>query len=297
MKRRWALTPHINELIAFEAAARHHSFTRAAVELSLTQGSISRAVALLESRLGVSLFQRVRQQVVLTDSGRAFADEVHDVLGRMDAATRQVMSARAGDKILNLAVLPTFATQWLLPNLPGFLAGRNNVIVNFTTRLRPFLFADEKLDAAIHHGRPVWPGASLEHLMDETMLPMCSPGYRVRQRIESPRDLRRATLIHQSTRPRAWAQWHEAVGLPVGQAFRGPTYDQFAMAAAAAASDLGVALLPRFLMQQQVEVGRLEPLFELPLQTSSAYYVVLPDHGVKSIAREFADWVIARLRC
>jgi LysR family glycine cleavage system transcriptional activator len=278
-------------LVAFEAAARHANFTSAAVELNLTQGAISRAVAELEDRLDVRLFDRVRRRIALTNPGRAYFAEVKQLLEQMHAATRRVMAVEPGGEVLNLAVLPTFATQWLIRNLPAFSASFPQVTINLTTRIRPFSFEEEPFDAAIHHGRPIWPGASTRLLMNELMLPMSSPAYRPANSLRTPEDLVRATLIHQSTRPNAWAQWHEQAGLTSRNVFRGPTYDQFAMAAAAAAAGIGVALLPQFLVEQQLNEGKLEQLFDLPLDTASAYYLVLPIAGVKDIARNFADWV------
>lgn len=290
------LVPRMNELLAFEAAARHLSFTSAAVELSLTQGAVSRAIGELETRLGVRLFERVRQRVLLTEAGRSYFGDVRGLLEQMGAATRRVMAAEPGGEVLNLAVLPTFATQWLVHHLPAFLASFPQVTVNLATRIRPFSFDEEPFDAAIHHGRPIWPGATARHLMDESMSPMTSPGYAVAKALRKPADLRKATLLHQATRPSAWAQWHEQVGLPGQFVFRGPTYDQFAMVAGAAAAGIGVALLPNFLVEQPLNEGKLELLFDLPLSTASAYYVVLPERGTKSIAREFADWAAESLR-
>jgi LysR family glycine cleavage system transcriptional activator len=286
--------PPLHELNAFAAAARHSSFTSAAVELNLTQGAISRSIGELETRLGVRLFERIRQRVVLTDIGRHYFAEVKTLLENLGAATQQVMAAQPGSAIFNLAVLPTFATHWLVRQLPDFAVRRPHVTVNLTTRLRPFSFLDETFDAAIHHGRPVWPGAVTRHLMDESMLPMSSPALRAKLKLRKPSDLHKTTLLHQATRPTAWAQWHDQAGLGTANAFRGPTYDQFAMVAAAAAVGMGVALLPKFLVEQQLEEGTLVLLFDLPLRTGSAYYIVLPE-SARSVAVDFADWAAARL--
>jgi LysR family glycine cleavage system transcriptional activator len=287
--------PRMNELVAFEAAARHSNFTSAAVELRLTQGAVSRAIAELEGRLGVSLFERVRQRVTLTEAGRHYFADVHGLLERLRAATRQAMAVEPGGETLSLAVLPTFAAQWLVRHLPDFAAKFPRVTVNLSTRIRPFSFAEEPFDAAIHHGRPIWPGAVTRHLMDESMLPMSSPAYKAAKALRGPADIENATLIHQETRPNAWAQWHEQAGLLTQRAFRGPTYDQFAMVAAAAAAGMGVALLPHFLVEQQLKERKLVQLFDLPLRTQSAYYVALPETGARSIATAFADWAASLL--
>ena len=296
MSYRGHFLPRINELAAFAAAAQHSSFTRAAVELNLTQGAVSRAIAELEGRLGVRLFERIRQRVVLTDVGRQYFGEVRTLLEQLGTATHQVMAAPSAGETLNLAVLPTFATHWLVRQLPDYAAKFPRVTVNLSTRIRPFSFAEEPFDAAIHHGRPIWPGAITRHLMDESMLPMCSPAYRNKAALRKPENLRGATLIHQATRPSAWAEWFEHAGLAPANAFRGPTYDQFGMVAAAAAAGVGVALLPKFLVEQQLQERKLVLLFDLPLRTASAYYIVLPEGAPRKIANEFADWAAGRLR-
>ena len=128
------------------------------------------------------------------------------------------------------------------------------------------------------------------------MVPMSSPAYRAAKSIHKPTDLARATLIHQSTRPSAWADWHEQAGLSNRAAFRGPSCDQFGIAAAAAAAGMGVALLPAFLVERQIVERKLERLFDLPLRTSSAYYFVIPEKGAKPIAQTFGEWLTGMMR-
>ncbi len=168
--------PSLSALAAFEAAARHGSFTRAAEELSLTQGAVSRQVAHLETVLGVALFQRARQRVALTPAGAAYAAEIRDGLSRLAAATVSTMAFRGAGGVLNLAILPTFGTRWLIPRLPRFTEAHPGITINFTTKLVPFDFAREPLDAAIHFGDPVWPGARLHRLMGEEIVPVAAPG-------------------------------------------------------------------------------------------------------------------------
>ena len=289
LARRFA--PRMSELIAFEAAARHGSFTRAALELHLTQGAVSRSVDMLEQRMRTRLFERVRQRIVLTDAGKTYLVEVREALRQIDAASHRVMASQPGAEILNLAVLPTFATHWLIERLPDFQKRYPHAVVNLASRIRPFSLEDEGLDAAIHHGAPSWPGGTVRRLMDELMVPTSSPAYRDSKSIRKPADLSRATLIHQSTRPGAWAEWHRQAGVSARAAYRGPTYDQFGMAAAAASAGVGVALLPAFLLEKQISQGNLVRLFDVTLLTSSAYYIVLPDTGAKPVAVQFADWL------
>src|SRR6266545_4369318 len=144
--------PSLDALVAFETAARHQSFTRAAAELNVTQGAISRQIRVLEDRLGVMLFQRVRRRVVLTDSGQAYLLEVRRLLNSLESATLRLMTAGEHTKVLNLAVLPAVATHWLIPRLPDFFSKHPDISISCAIRLSPFDFEADPFDAAIHYG-------------------------------------------------------------------------------------------------------------------------------------------------
>ncbi|WP_230530000.1 LysR family transcriptional regulator [Microvirga roseola] len=289
--------PNIGNLLAFEATARHGSVSRAAEELSLTQSAVSRQIQQLEDSLGVSLFSRSRQRVVLTDVGRMYAANVRTTLTELADATHQAIALSGTSGVLNLATLPTFGTRWLIPRIPEFFAQHPDATVNFGVRLVPFDFAAEPFDAAIHFGQPHWPGAVCEWLRNEEAVPVCSPAYREREGIRSPQDLTRATLLQQSTRPTAWAQWFGGIGIEVGNALRGPRFEQFAMVAQAAMAGLGAALIPHFLIADELASGRLEILFPQSLVSGGAYYLVYPEHKAEApLVRSFRDWVIAKSR-
>src|SRR6478735_5153750 len=245
--------PNVGNLLAFEATARHGSVSRAADELNLTQSAVSRQIQQLEDTLGLSLFSRTRQRVVLTDVGRMYAAQIRQTLGDLSDATRQAIALSGTSGVLNLAVLPTFGTRWLIPRMPEFIDRNPDVTVNFGVRLVPFDFAAEPFDAAIHFGQPHWPGAVCELLMREECVPVCSPAYRQRERIAEPADLTRATLLQQSTRSTGWAEWFAGAGVTVGNALRGPRFEQFAMVAQAAVAGLGVGLIPHFLISDELE--------------------------------------------
>ena len=268
--------PPVADLLAFEAAARHASISRAAEELHLTQSAVSRQVRQLEAQLGQALFTRVRQRVVLTDAGRLYAADVRAVLQQLGAATQKAMALADGGGLLHLAVLPTLGARWLVPRLPAFAALHPELTVNLSARGEPFDFAQEPFDAAIHYGAPHWAGAVCDYLMHEEVVPVCSPALRTRHRIETPADVAGLTLLHQTTRPMLWADWFEQEGVPAPQALRGPRFEQFAMIAQAAISGLGVALLPRFLMEEELASGALVELPGGVLTSSDAYYLVVP---------------------
>jgi LysR family glycine cleavage system transcriptional activator len=287
--------PNVGNLLAFEATARHGSVSRAAEELNLTQSAISRQIQQLEDSLGVSLFRRTRQRVMLTDVGRMYASQVRNTLTELSDATHQAIALSGTSGVLNLAVLPTFGTRWLIPRIPEFFARHPDATVNFGVRLVPFDFAAEPFDAAIHFGQPHWPGAVCELLRREEAVPVCSPAYRERENIRTPEDLTRALLLQQSTRPTAWAEWFAGVGVAIGNPLRGPRFEQFAMIAQAAAAGLGAALIPNFLIADELASGRLEILFPHSLVSGGAYYLVYPEPKAEApLVRSFRDWIMAK---
>lgn len=296
MFRRGFLPP-IGSLVAFECAARHESFSRAAEELNLTQSAVSRQIRTLEEVVGVALFERVRQRVVLSEAGRAYLADVRRSLGDLGDATHRVMGFAGTRGVLELAVLPTFGTRWLVPRLPRFLALNPDVTVDLAARIEPFDFADEPFDAAIHVGQPVWAGGVLEHLMDEEVVPVGPPDWLTARGLSTRADLAALPLLHQSTRPSAWADWFASVGVATEAAWRGPRLDQFSMVAEAAACGMGAALVPRFLIEEELASGRLVQLFPEPLATRSAYYVVHPaSKGRSALLKAFEEWIVAEAK-
>ncbi|MDP9901657.1 LysR family transcriptional regulator [Variovorax ginsengisoli] len=285
--------PSMGQLMAFESAARHASISRAADELNLTQSAISRQIKQFEAQIGTALFHRVRQRVVLTDAGRAYAAALRTGLQTLSDATQHVMTMGAMGKVLNLAVLPTFGTQWLIPRVRRFVALQPDVTVNFASRTEPFDFVREPFDAAIHFGTDFWPGASCHYLLSESVVPVCSPEFRRRQSLHTREDLAQQVLLHQSSRPVQWAEWFQQEKVSAPHAMQGPRFEHFAMLAQAAANGLGVALVPRFLIEEELASERLVVLFGQALATERAYYVVVPDTGAENpLVIAFRDWLI-----
>lgn len=266
--------PPVHVLCAFESAARHQSFTAAAAELSLTQSAVSRQVRALEEQVGSELFVRERQTVRLTTAGEAYAEEVRAVLRRLAAATLGFRANPQGGT-LNLAILPTFGTRWLAPRLPAFMAMHPGVTLNLTTRLAPFDFQSDQVDAAIHFGQPDWPRARLDFLMQETVVPACSRALMKTHRFSKPQHLLKAPLLHLESRPDAWRRWFSAMGVAAG-GVPGMVVDQFAVATQAAIAGLGVALLPRFLIDSELTRGDLVVPIDLPMESEEKYYLASP---------------------
>lgn len=262
--------------MAFEAAARKGSFTAAARELNLTQGAVSRQVGALEAQLNVMLFQRVRKSIILTDVGKLYAQEIAVALKAVRNASLNAMRDQQGG-ILNLAILPTFGTRWLMPRFPDFLKRNPKITVNFSSKLSPFDFNSENIHAAIHFGLPDWPDADSCYLMGEKAIPVCAPSLIDSEMPKNPQDIALLPLLNLETRPYAWADWfaQNDTPPPVGS---GMVFEQFALVTQAAIAGLGAALLPKFLIETELERGELVQLLDLPLKGEEGYYLVTPPH-------------------
>lgn len=290
MRRR---IPSTAALVAFESAARHQSFTKAADELVLTQSAICRQIAGLEQFLGIELFRRSRRGVKLTEAGLAYSRKV---AAQLDAVERDTLAAmgQQGAEAIELAVVPTFATQWLVPRLKDFQRLHPEVTVHLTNRTRPFLFADTAFDAAIYFGDAEWSGTEAHFLMPEEPQPVCSPELLAGRGQFEAAELSAMPLLQQTTRPYAWRQWFAAQGLSVPHDLGGPRYELFSMLAQAASHGMGVALIPPFLIQRELAEGRLVPAHPAALHSSDkAYYLMIPERKVESAAlRAFRDWLL-----
>ena len=285
--------PSTAALICFEAAARHESFTKASQELSLTQGAVCRQIAGLEEFLNVELFRRSRRGVKLTEAGLSYSRRVATQLDAVERDTLSVMGQQ-GANVIELAVVPTFGTQWLLPRLKDFQQRHPEVTVNLTNRTRPFLFADTSFDAAIYFGDADWSGTESHRLMGENPVPVCSPALLAGNRQLSPEQIARLPLLQQTTRPYAWRQWFNSLEMNVARDMTGPRYELFSMLAQAAMHEMGVALIPPFLIQRELAEGRLVVASPHALSSIKAYYLMIPERKVESASlRAFRDWLVA----
>lgn len=288
--------PTTAALIAFEASARHESFTRAAEELSLTQGAVCRQIGTLEQFLGVALFRRSRRGVKLTEAGLAYSRRVAAQLDAVERDTLAVMGQQ-GNQAVELALVPTFGTQWLLPRLKAFQRLHPEVTVHLTNRTRPFLFADTAFDAAIYFGDANWSGTQSHYLMPENSLPVCSPDLLEGRGELSAAQIADLPLLQQTTRPYAWRQWFGSLGLNVAGDLGGPRYELFSMLAQAAEHAMGVALIPPFLIQRELAEGRLVIARDHACLSDKAYYLMIPERKVESAALiAFRDWLLEQAR-
>ncbi len=291
MLRSRRFLPSTSLLAAFEAVARTGTVTAAARELDLTQSAVSRQIKALEEQVGVELFIRERQTVRLTVAGDSYAREIREALRRISNASLNLRANPHGGT-LNLAILPTFGTRWLAPRLGRFLAANPGVTINLATRLSSFDFRLDSIDAAIHFGHPHWPGAELAFLMSEKTVPACSPEFRDRYAIKEAPDLLGVPLLHLNTRADAWEQWFAGNDVAF-QNVHGMLFDQFATAAQAATAGLGVALLPTFLIQDELKRGDLVAAVGREMESSGRYYLAYPpERADYAPLMAFRDWIV-----
>ena len=284
--------PSISSLRALESLDRLGSASAVAEELSLTQSAISRQLQTLEKQLGMDLILRDRKKLTLTPSGRDYAGEIRQALEQIAQASLRLQVASSGGGDLNLAILPTFGMRWLVPRLPEFSRRHPGVTLNMSTRLVPFNFASEHFDAAIHFGSGDWPGTGKLLLKHETVLPVAAPALLTSGRFGKPRALLDLPLLHIQTRPNAWSDWFRAQGVDLSGPLPGMMYDQFSTITQAALHGLGVALMPDYLVEQDIATGKLIPVFGPPVDATGAYYLVWPEVKARNPSLvAFRDWL------
>ena len=286
--------PSTASLLALEALDRLGTVTAAAAELNLTPGAISRALKEAEGQLGVTLALRDRQRLRLTPAARDYIAQVRRALETLSAASLRLRGNPEGGGV-TLAILPAFGMHWLAPRLPAFRAAHPGVSLGLTTRLRPFDLAAEGVDGAIHYGRADWAGAEHLLLMKEEVLPVCAPALLARPP-GGAADLLDLPLLMIESRRGDWGRWFAAQGM-AGQRPGGMMFDQFATMSQAAIHGLGVALLPTFLIAEDLRAGRLVPVWGGPVRSAGSYFLVWPkDQPPRPAFAAFRDWIAAEVR-
>jgi len=256
--------PSLIALQMLEASARLGSFTRAAAELSVTESTVCRQVLAMEERYGVSFFERVKRKLVLTSEGERYVREIRDQIRAIEHATKELAARAGGKEVIDLAVIPTFATQWLVPRLAAFAREQPRIIVNVYSRTDPFSLPDSRFDAAVYMDRAPWPGVMGKRLLVEgPSVAVCGPELARHVKIRSKSDFINYPLLHVMGRPDAWEDWigrdDEELRLAVTQ---GSRFELFTMAIRAAATGLGIALMPKLFIQDELNRKILVPVFE-----------------------------------
>lgn len=290
MRRR---IPNTSTLMAFESAARHESFTKAASELSLTQGAICRQISGLEDFLGIKLFRRTRRGVLLTEAGSAYGRNVSRQLDAMERDTLTLMAHQGRGRTIELAVMPTFATCWLIPRLKSFYLKNPEVSINLTPQTRPFLFDQTEFDASLYYGVAGWPGTEAHFLMREQSVPVGSPQLMAGRPSLTPEEIAAMPLLQQTTRPYAWREWFSSLGLSVASDMHGMRMELFTMLAKAATQDMGLALMPPMLIESELMSGQLVIAMDHSVVSSSAYFLILPEKKSEDLTLQaFCEWLV-----
>lgn len=283
-------------LLAFEAAARHGSFTKAADELALTQSAVSRQVQALEAQLEVELFKRDGRRIELTPAGALYQHELAAALGRIRSATLQTIAHKSQVGTLNLAVLPTFGSRWLLPQMHDFYARHPGFVVHIHSRiaLADLSVAAQDMNALICAGDGNWPGYIAHPLMVEQLLVVASPSALPDHAALQPADVTRHSLLSVVSRPHAWSDWFEHNGLDHHVMRPGPSFEVTSHLIQAVAAGIGIALVPSVLVRDELAKGELVSLFA-PMNSGRSYYLAYPARfqNLPSLV-VFRDWLLAR---
>lgn len=304
--------PPLNALRAFEAAARHLSFTLAAQELHVTPGAVSHQVKLLEDHLGVALFRRLTRALELTTEAQAMLPKVREGLEALHAAVERV---RSREEVLSLTVIapPNFAARWLVPRLARFTNAHPNIELHIASRQamvdgrengntiipEPDARADSPV-AMVRFGTGHYPGSHVDEVFSAVYVPVCSPRLlKGEHPLRKPSDLRFHTLLHDDTvieegaRP-SWNDWLQSVGVTDIDATRGPHFSDAAIAMDAAIEGLGVTLAIKSLLASDIEAKRLVVPFDISAATGYAYYLVTPEAAAENPAMAtFREWLLA----
>nr|WP_298683861.1 transcriptional regulator GcvA [uncultured Dongia sp.] len=284
--------PNLLALRAFEAAGRHLSFTRAAEELFLTQGAISRHVRGLEDELGVKLFHRRARSMELTPQGAAYLSTVRQAFDLLASGSRQVRAARAQIR-LKVALTASFAANWLLPRLSRFTAAHPEIGIDFEPSVQIIDLSAEGIDAAIRYGGGSWPGLDATALMSEEVFPVCSPALLAKgPPLEEVADLVHHNLLLSGPRS-DWEGWAAAADLDLQSVPRQTMLYDYNLVLQAALDGMGVALGRRILVEERLRSGELvQPLVQSLRNAMGYYLVTLPARrGDKSIDT-FRNWLL-----
>lgn len=287
--------PSSASLQAFDAAARHNNFARAAEELSLTEGAISRQIARLEAMLNCKLFDRMGSRVKLNPVGARYAYQVREMLDRLERDTLHIMGVPEGSKSLDIAILPTFSSRWLIPRLNGFNALFPGITLNIAARTEPFILPGSGFDAVIHFEHSAWAGMRKQFLFQETLLAVCHPALLTDN--DANRRLNELPLIHRRQNPDAWHHYARETGIHLDNPDQGVRYDLHEMAIAAALAGQGVALVPRMYIENELSCGALVSPWPASDSLSKKFCLVKPtETGINEAAlQSFERWLLTEI--
>jgi LysR family glycine cleavage system transcriptional activator len=290
--------PPLNALRAFEAAARHLNFSRAADELSVTPGAVSQQIQNLEDYVGAALFKRTPKGLLLTDAAQTALPALREAFDRL-AEAASLLTAAVDGRRLTLTAPPSFAAKWLVPRLGAFEQAHPQVDVWLSAGIELVDLTAGEVDVAIRYGSGRYPGLEVRRLISETVIPVISPEFMKEQPLDSPEDLKNHVLLHDGSPDLDdscpdWTMWLAARGLRGVDGMRGPRFNQSSLVIEAAANGRGVALAKRTLAQADLDAGRLVAPLQIATAVDFAYYLVHPKaKGRLPQVKAFISWIEA----
>jgi DNA-binding transcriptional LysR family regulator len=267
--------PPLNPLYAFEAAARHLSFTKAAAEMNVTQGAISRQVKALEDHLGFELFNRTPAGILLTPGGYTYAAALTDAFDRVARATDELVTMRS-HTVVTIRGYTTFLVRWLIPLLPDFHVQHPNIEVRLVSASDPVDFDRDNADLGIRYGSGRWRTLDSDLLLTDELFPVCSPTLAESTRLRRPTDLARCTLLHLNLRRADWPDWLAEAGCATLKSVNDVFLEDLGVVYQCAVAGLGVAMGQAAYVADDVAAGRLVAPFDVTLRRTRGYYLVCP---------------------
>jgi LysR family transcriptional regulator, glycine cleavage system transcriptional activator len=291
------LCPTIHELLAFDAVARSESLTQAAGTLCITVSAVSKQITSLEEFVGRQLLQKSGRGVTLTSHGRIYWQKISGSLRALETATFEMQSGDGDTGILTLASVPTFLTKWLIPRLPDFRKTAPSVTLSFSQHLGAFEEMPSGVDVAIRYGHGEWPGVVSDYIAGKEFVLIAASGLVAGGRLRSPADLLAATLLHHDGAPTAWRQWAASHGVPESSVQSGPRFAQYSALIQAVASGLGVGLVPRILVLEELASGAVVLPFGAAITVDQGHYLCFKaERAEVPVLAAFRGWILAQAR-
>lgn len=291
--------PPLNAMRVVEAAGRHMSFTRAAEELCVTPGAVSRQVKLLEDVLGINVFKRNSRELRLTPESEAYIADLTDVFERLGNANQRFVHSQQG-RPLHVHCTMTFALRWLVPRLAMFHATHPKRNIRITTALMPIATQVETgdIDVMIELGDGNWPDLMTHRLVDSELIPACSPALAATFKPENGiNELANQTLLHSLAVPTDWERWTKAAGATSVDPDSGLRFESSTLAYQAAIEGIGVALAQRCMIQEDLQMGRLVTPFDIAYKDGSGYFLIhTPEIACEKRLVEFREWLIETVK-
>lgn len=291
MKR---LHPPIHLLKAFTTTARFGSVSRASEALHLTQSAVSKQISELEQMTGVLLFERVRQRLALTPAGQRYDAALRPVLAQLEAATLELMTSTDGGGALHLSALPTFGAKWLIPRLPDFQKRHPQIALHFVPYLQGYDFHRADLDCSILFGEGNWPGAAADYITGRDVVLIAPPRHADRPMLKRPQDVSKHVLLQHVSVPNAWTHWCATHGIAGINTLAGPQLDQFQSLIRAVMAGMGLALVPRCLVRDDIAAGLVSAPLDDGYQGEMGYYLCYPESRRHLLPLEnFRQWILS----